>query len=61
MSISVASPTASSDEIILPNGNQDVTTNKDAGTLTLPAKSVHKGYTAFGVSVYTAWNCLLGK
>jgi hypothetical protein len=54
VSIAVAGPTASSAEMILPNGNGTTTTNANAGTLTL-----NRGGTT--VSVYEAWNCLLGN
>jgi hypothetical protein len=53
VSISVAGPTASSGEISLPNGEGN---NKNVGlqALQLPGMST-------GISVYTAWNCLLGN
>jgi hypothetical protein len=49
VSIAVAGPTASSAEIILPNGK-----NQPA-TLSLPSVS------SVGIDVFTAWNCLLGN
>jgi len=50
VSIGVGGPTASSTEIILPNGANN------AGMLTLPGVSG-----SASVTVYTAWNCLLGN
>ncbi len=55
VSIGVGGPTASSTEIILPNGNSG-TNNLNAGMLTL-----HGVSGAPSVGVYTAWNCLLGN
>jgi hypothetical protein len=55
VSIAVAGPTASSAEIILPNGKNN------PGTLTLPSTVVPSGYSPIGVDVFTAWNCLLGN
>ena len=56
VSIGVGGPTASSTEIILPNGNADkANDNLNAGMLTLP------GVAGSGVTVYQAWNCLLGN
>jgi hypothetical protein len=59
VSIAVAGPTASSAEIILPNGNlppPGKTNPNNTGMLTLWGVSG-----ATPVSVYTAWNCLLGN
>ncbi len=62
VSIGVGGPTASSTEIILPNGANasDCTSKKpknpNACLLTLPGVSG-----AHSVDVYTAWNCLLGN
>jgi hypothetical protein len=56
VSIGVGGPTASSTEIILPNGNGDATTNPNAGPLTLSGVSG-----SASVNVYQAWNCLLGN
>jgi hypothetical protein len=62
VSIGVGGPTASSTEIILPNGANasDCTSkspkNPNACPLTLPGVSG-----SASVTVYTAWNCLLGN
>ena len=62
VSIGVGGPTASSTEIILPNGANasDCTSknpkNPNACLLTLPGVSG-----SASVTVYTAWNCLLGN
>lgn len=62
VSIGVAGPTASSTEIILPNGTSNTAnTNKNAGSLTLLPAYVTKDHKALGVSVYQAWNCLLAN
>jgi hypothetical protein len=53
VSIAVAGPTASSEEMILPNGKPG-TLNAGSQALKLPGMSQ-------GISVYTAWNCLLGN
>jgi hypothetical protein len=66
VSISVGGPTASSNEMILPNGDQaddcekhpKNPTNRNACNLTLPFGFGSGNPT---VSVYTAWNCLLGN
>jgi hypothetical protein len=55
VSIGVAGPTASSTEIILPNGRPGTADlpNRNAGPLTVPGSGP--------VTVYQAWNCLLGN
>jgi hypothetical protein len=53
VSIAVAGPTASSAEMILPNGDNPDLNRNASGTLQLGAMT--------GISVYTAWNCLLGN
>ena len=53
VSIGVAGPTASSEEIILPHD-----TDENANPLTLPGIASSSSAT---VSVYQAWNCLLGN
>jgi len=59
VSIAVAGPTASSEEMILPNGNPSAAdTNENANPLTLPGVSSSGSAT---VTVYQAWNCLLGN
>jgi hypothetical protein len=55
VSIAVAGPTASSAEIILPNGDP-LPHNLNAGAEALKLPGMKKG-----ISVYTAWNCLLGN
>ncbi len=62
VSIAVAGPTASSTEIILPNGHGVPKTNPNAGKLTLPP-SVCSGTpcSSAKVDVYQAWNFLLGN
>lgn len=57
VSIGVGGPTASSTEIILPNGDKGkANNNKNTGPLTLPGVSG-----SASVTVYQAWNCLLGN
>lgn len=59
VSIGVGGPTASSTEIILPNGNTNAAdTNENANPLTLPNVPSSNSAT---VTVYQAWNCLLGN
>jgi hypothetical protein len=59
VSIAVAGPTASSAEIILPNDNSS--TNKTKPNLNAGAHALQLPGMSKGISVYTAWNCLLGN
>jgi hypothetical protein len=64
VSIAVAGPTASSAEIILPNGNRGTikSPNPNAdGNLFLRSDAYPHGPAVPEMTVYTAWNCLLGN